>query len=289
MALIANPWAGRRRGLKLATMAAGLLRDGGWQVELETTVGAGHATVLARDAAKAGYELVVGVGGDGTLSELLNGLAESDVPCGMIPCGTGNDFARFVGVQEQVGLATKKLLTGRPHAVDLGRLSSPPMRFINIVGVGFDAAVAGRINRRRRVTGGLAAYIPAILAEVAANSFMPATVQIDDARYEDEWLLVAVANGNAYGGGFKIAPRATCDDGLLDVVLTRRTGRLDVLRSLTLAYRGHHENHPKVQILRATSVRIQTEKPVPVTVDGDILAHTPLQIDVLPGAGLLWL
>ena len=289
VALIANPRAGRCRSARVAPVAADLLQRGGWQVDLQTTSGVGHATELARDAAAAGYDLVVGVGGDGTLSELVNGLVGTEVPCGLVPCGTGNDFARFVGISQRTESAVEQLLSGCPRVVDLGLLRQPSMYFVNIVGVGFDAAVAERINRRRRFTGGLTAYLPAILAEVAANSFVSAAVQIDGKRYEDELLLVAVANGNAYGSGFRIAPRAVCDDGLLDVVLVRRTGRLDVLYSLALAYGGWHEKHPKVEMLRATEVKIEADRPAPATVDGDILAYTPLEIEVSSGAGLLWL
>jgi len=286
--LIANPQAGRRTGLGTAETAARLLQEGGWQVDLQPTTGPGHAADLAEEAAAAGYDLVVGVGGDGTLSELLNGLLGSGVPCGLVPCGTGNDFARFVGIKEEAAVAAKQILNGRSVAVDLGRLSIPPRHFINTVGVGFDAAVAARINRRRRISRGLMAYMPAVLAEVAGNSWLTASVEIDGHSFEDEWLLIAVANGNAYGAGFRIAPQAAYDDGLLDVILVQRMGRLEVLRSLRLVLRGRHQGHPKVQMLPARHVRITTERPAPALVDGDVTAHTPLEIEMAPGAGLLW-
>ncbi len=287
VALIVNPRAGRCTGRRVAAIACRLLEEAGWEVAVETTSAPGEGEALARNAA-AGCDLVVGVGGDGTLSELLNGLLGSGVACGLVPCGTGNDFARFVGIHESAEMAARQILGGRPVAIDMGRLSTPSRHFVNTVGVGFDAAVAGRINRRRRLTRGLAAYLPAVLHELAANTFLPARVQVDERVFEDEWLLVAVANGNAYGAGFKIAPKAACDDGELDVVLVQRTGRLDVLRSLRLALRGQHERHPKVRMLRGRHVRIETERRAPALVDGDLLAQTPLEIDVAPGAGLLW-
>ncbi len=286
--MIANPRAGRCTGVAVAESATAFLREAGWGVDVKVTSAAGDGERLARDAADAGAELIVGVGGDGTLSELLNGLMGSNIPCGMIPCGTGNDFARFVGIEGNAGAAAKQIIAGSPLPIDMGRLASSQRHFVNTVGVGFDAAVAGRINRRKRLTQGLLAYGPAIISEVAIGHFLAATVEVDGRAFDGEWLLVAVANGNAYGGGFKIAPNAAYDDGLLDVVLVERMGRLGVLRSLRQAYRGEHEHHPHVTMLRGRHISIATEAPALALVDGDLLADTPLEIDVVPGAGLLW-
>jgi diacylglycerol kinase (ATP) len=286
--VVTNPRAGRCTGITVAASAADFLREAGWDVDVQVTSAAGDGQRLARDAADAGAELVVGVGGDGTLSELLNGLMASNIPCGMIPCGTGNDFARFVGIKENAVAAAKQLLTGEPVAIDMGRLTGPQRYFVNTIGVGFDAAVAGRINRRKRLTQGLLAYGPAIISELAIGHFLAATVEVDEQVFAGEWLLVAVANGNAYGAGFKIAPNAVCDDGLLDVVLVERMGRLAVLRSLRQAYRGRHQHHPHVTMLRGRHISIKTEAPAPALVDGDLLADTPLEIEIVPNAGLLW-
>ena len=288
VAVIANPRAGRCTGIAVAESAAALLRDAGWDVDVQLTSAPGEGERLAREAADAGSELVVGVGGDGTLSELLNGLMASNIPCGMIPCGTGNDFARFVGIEENLEAAAKQIIAGGPLAVDMGRLVGSQRHFVNIVGVGFDAAVAGRINRRKRLTQGLLAYGPAIIGELAIGHFLAATVEVDGQVFAGEWLLVAVANGNAYGAGFKIAPHAACDDGLLDVVLVERMGRLGVLRSLGQVYQGKHEHHPHVTMLRGRHISIETEASAPALVDGDLLADTPLEIEIVPGAGLLW-
>jgi len=153
---------------------------------------------------------VVGVGGDGTFSELLNGLVGTGVPCGIIPCGTGNDFASFVGLSGDLGTAVRQLLDGSPKRIDMGRFVGTSRYFINSVGVGFDARVAERINRRRRLTSGLVAYLPVVVAELVRCQSLPAAVEVDGQRYEDEWLLVVVANGCSYGAGFNIAPQARC-------------------------------------------------------------------------------
>jgi len=289
VALVVNPRAGRLRGAATGRQAARLMADDGWRVELIETKAPGEAGRLAREAAASGYELVVGVGGDGTLSELLNGLLGTGVPCGIIPCGTGNDFASFVGLSGNLGTAVRQLLDGSPRRIDMGRFVGSSRYFINSVGVGFDARIAERINRRRRVTSGLWAYLPTIFAELVRCAPLSATVEVDGQRYEDDWLLVVVANGYSYGAGFKIAPQARCDDGLLDVVLVGMRGRLAVLRALPRVRRGAHTSDPKVTMLRAQHVTIQTDQPSPALVDGDVRAQTPLEIEVAPGTALLWL
>lgn len=285
--LIVNPIAGRGRGVRAAADAAEVLRRHGWSVEARQTSGPGHATEIAsRVAAEA--DVVVAVGGDGTLSETLGGLLASKTPCGLVPCGTGNDFARFVGIGPTAQDAAEQIARGAAWPIDIASVNGGQRHFVNVLGVGFDAAVAARINRRRRLSAGLWAYMPAILAELACRSHLHATVEVDGRTYQDDWLLVAVANGNAYGSGFRIAPEASCDDGLLDVILVRGSGRMQILRNLWLARQGKHLANPKVTMARGRKVEIRTEVPAPVMVDGDVDLSTPIQIEAVPGAALLW-
>lgn len=288
VALVVNPQAGNGGGAQIADRAGRMFRESGLQVETHHTLRPGHAPQIAAEVS-AHADLIVGVGGDGTLSELINGVRESNTPCTMIPCGTGNDFARFVGIPDHPDQAVQRIINGGVRVADAGLLKQDDRLFVNSIGVGFDAAVARRINRRRRITRGLTAYLPAILAEILYSKPLSARISVDGREIEDEWLLVAVTNGNAYGAGFHIAPHAVVDDGLLDVVMVRHTSRVDILRSLSLARQGRHESHPKVTMLRASEVRIETSEPAPVLVDGDIRCQTPLDIEIRPGAVRLWI
>lgn len=285
--LIVNPIAGRGRGIRAAAETVGVLREHGWSADARRTCGPGHAAELASGAV-GDADLVVAVGGDGTLSETLNGLIASNTPCGLIPCGTGNDFARFVGIGPGARAAAEQIVHGSASRIDVGSVNGGQSHFVNVLGIGFDAAVATRINRRRRVCGGLWAYIPAILSEVACRSHVRASVEVDGERFEDDWLLVAVANGSAYGSGFRIAPEASCYDGLLDVILVRGSGRIEILRNLWLARQGKHLADPKVIMVRGRSMRIRTQVPAPVMVDGDVGLSTPVRLEAVPGAALLW-
>lgn len=287
-ALVVNPQAGNHRAPDIADRAGQMLRKAGVEVHVARTTEPGEAEHIAAQLA-ADADVVVGVGGDGTLSELLNGLAESNTPCGMIPCGTGNDFARFVGIPDRLEDAVETIISGGPRTGDLALIKNHDRYFVNSIGVGFDAAVARRINTRRRWSCGLMAYLPAIAAELARPTPISAGIVVDGRELTGKWLLVAVANGSSYGAGFQIAPEAVVDDGLLDVVLVEAMGRLDVLRSLNSVRYGRHVNHPKVTMLKARSVRIETDRATPVLVDGDVRCETPLDIEVRPKAALLWI
>jgi diacylglycerol kinase (ATP) len=285
--LIVNPKAGNGGAPRIARRAAHILRETGLETRIRHTGGPDHASELAAECS-AEADLIAGVGGDGTLSELVNGLRESHTPCTMIPCGTGNDFSRFVGIPDTPDQAARRIAEGGIRPADAGLVKQSDRLFVNTIGVGFDAAVARRINQRRRISRGLAAYLPAIFAEIVRSKPLDARISVDGREIEGQWLLIAVANGHAYGAGFQIAPKAVVDDGLLDVVLVGHTSRLDILRSLNLARHGRHESHPKVTMLQGSSVRIETPGPQPALLDGDIRCETPLDIEIQPGAVRLW-
>lgn len=287
VSLIANPKAGRGRALRAAQTAAALLREAGWEVTLAPTAGPGDATNLAR-AAEA-HDLVVACGGDGTLSEVISGALPGDVPVGLIPSGTGNDFARAVGLSHDPAEAARQLLAGAPRRVDLMVLDAPAARAVNIIGIGFDAAVATRMNRQSRAGGGCIPYLSAVMAELVHLRPVKLRLRVDEETWEGEALLVAIANAQSYGGGMRVAPDARIDDGLLDIVIVEPLGRLDFLRTLPKVFKGTHLQHPAVSCRRGREIVVESDEPVPALVDGDVRAQTPLQVTVAPGAVKLWL
>lgn len=285
--VIVNPKAGRRRALRAAEEVAALLRGAGWDTDILHTKESGHATTLAREAATQS-DLILACGGDGTLSEVVNGLLETDIPAGLIPAGTGNDFARTIGMSPQPAQAAQQILGGGPVPVDLLEVGETGIVALNIIGAGFDAAVARRMNAQTRNAGFLA-YLSAVLLELADLRPTELRLRIDGAEWQGRALLVAVANAQSYGAGMRIAPQASITDGLLDVVLVREMSRLHFLRSLPLVFRGAHLSHSHVQVWQGREVHIETAEPAPVLVDGDLRAHTPLTVRVLPGRARLWL
>jgi diacylglycerol kinase (ATP) len=289
VALIVNPTAGRKRGIAAACAAEPELQAAGWEVARKITDGPGDAARLAREAADEGFEAVLACGGDGTLGQVLAGLLDTGIPAGIVPAGTGNDFARTVGLSQEPAIAARQLVSGHPTSIDLLSINDGGLWAANVIGAGFDAQVAERMNRRRRLTGGAFAYLVGIAQELVR--FRPTEVRLraDHAEWEGRALLVAVANAKSYGGGMRVAPQAEIDDGLLDVVLVEHMGRLEFIRNLPKVFKGTHTSHPAVHIWQAKEVEVKTAAPAPTLVDGDVQCSTPLHVRVAAGRGRFWM
>lgn len=286
--MIVNPKAGRGRAMAAALAAETEFHAAGWQTDLAHTSAPGDATRIAREAANA-CDLLVACGGDGTLCEVLNGTQGSDTPVAFIPAGTGNDFTRTVGLPTTPREAARQIVAGQSRRLDLMRLDTPAMFAINIIGIGFDAMVAARMNRHTRVGGGALSYLAAVMIELARLRPVRLRLRVDEETWEGPALLVAIANAQSYGGGMRIAPDACVDDGLLDVIIVEPMGRLSFLRTLPRVFKGTHLQHPAVSCRRGREIVVESDVPVPVMVDGDLKATTPLRVTVAPGAAHLWL
>jgi len=235
--MIHNPAAGSGRAERVARAAAEVWTAAGWEVRLSPTRCAGHAAQLAAELAGEA-DLVVACGGDGTLSEVASGLFGTDTPPGLIPAGTGNDFGRRGGLSRDPREAARQLLAGAPQPVDLLAVGENRQVAINVLGVGFDAAVARRMNAQTRSTGGVLAYLSAVMLELAHLRPTRLRLRVGDREWEGEALLVAVANARSYGAGMRIAPAASITDGLLDIVIVRDMSRLRFLTCLPRVFCG---------------------------------------------------
>jgi YegS/Rv2252/BmrU family lipid kinase len=285
---ILNPAAGRGAAARAWSRVQPVLRDAGAEVELAETRARGHAAELAEAAARAGWPTVVALGGDGTVNEVANGLlraSESDATSaalGIIPVGSGNDFALLSDVPRDPAEAARRVLAGAERRVDAGRVDG--RWFTNGVGVGLDARVAIEANRNRRLRG-IGIYLWA-LAKVL-RSFRPPTmrVEIDGEVIERPLTLVTVGNGGRHGGGFWICPDAKIDDGVLDVCVCDGLTTPQILGFLPKTMRGTHVGASCVHMRNARRVRITSDAPLPVHADGEILfedAHE-LDIEIAPG------
>lgn len=250
------------------------------------TLGPGSAVGQARELAERGCSIVAAFGGDGTVSQVMNGLLGSDSALAVIPGGTGNDFARTLGLGTDLHLALDALARGFRRRVDVGswRRGDQSGAFLNVSGLGFDAEVADRINRGYRHVRGSLAYFMAILATL--RSFRPRLLQgiVDGEPFETHAMLCALANAQSYGGGLRIAPQASLDDGLLDLVIVGEFGTLELLRNYRGLRRGTHVGHPNVTCRRFRSLVIESEPASPLLVDGELLPPGRAEIEVLPKA-----
>ena len=287
--LIVNPAAGGGRTERLWPGLRDELYRLGFAFEWTATGGPGRLTDLARDAAEAGIGLVVAVGGDGTLNEVVNGAVGDERPrpvVGAILTGRGRDAARNFGLAADPRRAARRLVEGREVAVDLVRAEWPggAQRWVvGAAGAGFDAEVAARAAARGG--RGTLPYLLAIVGTLSAHATVATEIEADGERVWTGPLSSAVvANGAHYGGGMKIAPAAQPTDGRLDLVVLGDLGRLELLRWLPTVYRGGHLANPKVRARTARRVSIRPVTPLPMHVDGEPVQPTPVTLTIRPGA-----
>ncbi|MGW4029676.1 diacylglycerol kinase [Streptomyces sp. NPDC004838] len=284
--LFVNPAAGRGRGARAAQPAARALRDAGFPVR--TVLGEDSADALrrVREAVAGGTGALIAVGGDGLVSLALQAVAGTPTPLGVIAVGTGNDFARTLGlpIRDPAAagrLAAGALRRGETREIDLGRVGE--RWYGTVLASGFDSRVNDRGNRMRW-PGGRFTYDIAMLAELAALRPIPYRITLDDGpAHEIEATLVAVGNGTSYGGGMRICAAAEPDDGLLDVTVVAGCTRTTLLRVFPRVYRGTHLDRPEVTVHRVRSITLEAEA-VTGYADGEPLGPLPLTARCVPGA-----
>jgi YegS/Rv2252/BmrU family lipid kinase len=251
----------------------------------------GHLTELAREAALDGAELLVVVGGDGSVNEVANGLA--DLPAqpelAIVPRGTGWDFVRTFGIPRRIEDAARVALSGATRTIDLGRAShrawdgrDAHAMFANVGSAGMSGAIAQRANETTKALGGKVSYMWATLAVFAGWSATDVRVTVDDEVREGTMFDVVVANGRYFGGGLEICPEAEPDDGLFDVLLIGDITKRDLLLTMPKIYRGTHLPHPKAELLQGRVVTVETEPPIPVELDGEQPGTTPARFEAVP-------
>jgi diacylglycerol kinase (ATP) len=246
----------------------------------------GHLIELARQAIDEGATLVVAVGGDGTLNEVVNGVAGSNAELAVLPAGTGQDFGRTHGIPPRFDDAVRVALEGQPRTIDLGRveLEGATRWFANVGSVGMSGAVALRANGMSKALGGRATFFYALTREFVAWRNTEVTVRLDDGERVGPMHDVIVANGRWHGGGMKLAPDASWNDGLFDVVLIGDVTKLDFVTTAPKLYSGRHVGHPKIDVLRSATVTVEAPVPLPIEVEGEPIGTTPARFEVVRDA-----
>ncbi len=287
--LIANPHAGKDRAGELLVALNERLRPAtGGELGVVLTVAPGDACHAAELAAKEGCEAIFVVGGDGTLNECLNGVARvpgalERVTFGLVPLGTGNDFARALGLPEDVDAALDVLAAARVAHVDLGVLGDRV--FVNASAGGFIAEVSDAVDTRLKSIAGKLAYVVGGAGALLEHEAIPLTIAVDGgAAFAVEASFFAVCNGRTIGGGRNIAPRALVDDGLFDVVVLRGVGPLELVQVLSEVARSEHVEDERVVYTRAKSLELTSPRPFKVNTDGEVLEVTRASYRILPRA-----
>ena len=281
VALLINPAAGGGRGRRVGAAAARSLHDAGVAVRECVSSSADDAERLAGRAVTEGCGALVVCGGDGVVHLALQAVAGTDTAMGVIPAGSGNDFARAAGIPlGNVPAAVAAVLGGRAISMDLGRAND--RWFGTVLASGFDSRVTDRMNSMHWPRG-KARYHAAIIAELAAFRPLPFVLEMNGARHEFEAMLVAVGNGSTYGGGMRICPAARTDDGLFDVTVITRLSRAKLIRLFHRVYLGSHVLRPEVLTFRCAELTVSAPE-VSAYADGEFIAPLPVKCTVKPAA-----
>jgi YegS/Rv2252/BmrU family lipid kinase len=296
LVIIANA---RSRSGRAGLAAAGRVLDqDGLEYRVVLTTGPGHATRAAAEALADGVRYLVAAGGDGTVHEVLNGMLSGGGPVdgamggaidgavlGVLPIGSGCDFVRSFGIPRDPARAAGRLSGDATHVIDVGKVTyggDQVRYFANIAEAGLGGAVVARAARLPGMRGGLRYGVAFCLA---LPRFRPgqARVTADGTEVATRMLNVVVANCQYYGGGMRISPKSTADDGLLDL-LTMTGSRRDAWTTLPKVYRGRHLPHPEITELRGSVIRVEAEVPLLIEADGELIGSTPATFEAVPSA-----
>lgn len=292
--LIVNPNADLGRAWRTAADLRPIVDEFGG-ASWAGTVYPTHATELACQAGEDGFQMVIAAGGDGTVHEVINGLmqvpAERRPRLGIIPLGSGNDFAHAAGIHPRPELALRQAFVGSPHRVDIGLMEDGRSRryFDNAVGIGFDATVTIR-SRKFTALRGFLIYLIAVLQTIILNHDAPRLrVTTDQETFDENMLMLVIANGPREGGGFRVAPQAVLDDGVFHYAAVRKVSRSMMLRLIPEVMKGTHGRFRQVRMGQLQRLNLQADRPLTIHADGEIIAGfgvdvRSLSLEILPAA-----
>ncbi|CQR47330.1 Diacylglycerol kinase [Paraliobacillus sp. PM-2] len=267
--IIYNPTSGREIFKKELPEVLQRFEQAGYETSVHATTGIGDATIAAKRAVERNFDVIVVAGGDGTINEVINGMAEqiNRPKLGIIPVGTTNDFARALYIPRQIQKAVDVILDNNPVALDIGKVNDH--YFMNIAGGGKLTELSYEVpSKLKTMLGQLAYYLKGI---EMLPSLRPINVQIeyDGKIFEDEIMLFLVANTNSVGGFEKLAPNAEMNDGLFDLLILKKTNLAEFVRLATQALKGNHLEDDRIFYTRANRIKVQTDEKMQLNVDGE--------------------
>ncbi|MBT3391924.1 MAG: diacylglycerol kinase family lipid kinase [Chloroflexi bacterium] len=294
--IILNPNADRGNAWRQASDLRPIVEEFGG-ADWAGTVYPTHAVKLAEQAALEGYELIISVGGDGTIHEVINGVmrvpAEKRPRIGVVPMGSGNDFAHAVGMQDNPALALRQIFTGTPRRTDLAVVTDEHGRreyIDNTLGAGFNATVTIRSRTLPSFLRGFIVYFTAVVQTIILNHDA-AHIQFrsDQQEWEDDILMLGICNGPREGGGFRVAPDSVNNDGVLNYVAISKVSRPMMFRLLPEVMNGTHGNFKQVRLETLKQAKITSDRPLNIHIDGEIFAGfgtdvRQLDFELVPGA-----
>jgi len=286
---IINPNAGDGKTLRLLSKIKKALSRNPHEFQWQVTQTPGEMRGEINNAPSMGFDVILLVGGDGTVHEAFSAIKETGLPLGLIPCGRGNDFARNIGLT--LNLERSCFIPAKPlfREIDLPTVNNIP--YGSIACTGFDADVNRYARDKRGYFGGTPGYIICVIKALRAFRPFNAEIEIDDYHWGGPVMMIAAANGPFYGGGMKIAPDAKMDDRLLDVCIIKEVSKWELLRQFPKVFQGKHSTHPKVILKSCRNVRVISTEKREIFADGEYVGNIPgtvsigkQRIQIMPGS-----
>ena len=288
--VVCNASAGKGKGSILAGEFIKLLSNSGLENKLiDCDTFAETKMLLEKEIQTNRYNYLIAVGGDGLVNLCLQLVAEKPICLGVIPAGTGNDFARATGFNgKSVDEIFSIFSRSKPVKIDLGKAVSADESkwFVQVLSTGFDAIVNSLANKMTWPRG-KSKYTIATILILSRFKSIPYMVEIDGRIFEQNAMLLAVANGESYGGGMRICPGASNSDGIFDVLIVRPVTKIVLLTIFPKVFKGNHIPHPKIDVYKGKYIKISS--PTVAYADGEFVSQLPLEVTNVPNALTTWL
>lgn len=280
--LIYNPTSGREEMKRRLPDILARLERGGLETSTHATIGEGDATLAAADAVERGFDVVIAAGGDGTLYEVINGMAEKPnrPPLGILPLGTTNDFARALAIPKSWDAACDLIIRGFTRDIDVGKVNQK--YFINIAGGGSLTELTYEVPSKLKTMLGQLAYYMKGLEKLPRLRPIEVYVKCEEHELHEEVMLFLIANSSSVAGFEKLSPEASLNDGMLDVFILKKCNLAEFIRVVTLALRGEHLSDPNIIHFHTKQIQVVSPDYVQVNLDGEFGGTLPCVFSVLP-------
>jgi diacylglycerol kinase (ATP) len=288
--LVLNSKAGKGKATNLCRSLEVLLKSNNLPYEIISKSNPEDtSTELRLKISEGRFERVVAIGGDGLVNLCLQEVAERDIALAVIPAGTGNDFARAVGSHKKsVSEIFNAVLSHEPSAIDLGLITGDFGKrwYVQVLSTGFDALVNNLANRISWPRGQIK-YTLATIFTLARFKPIEYEITIDDKQFKQDFMLLSVANGETYGGGMRICPKASNSDGIFDILLVHPVSKIVLLTIFPKVFAGRHIPHPRIEIIKGRKVQLTAN--ASAFADGEFVSTLPIKIENIPNALKTWL
>ncbi len=286
---ILNPVAGRGKAYRAIKYIRNLLRNKKINHEFSITNSPGDATRIASES-KDIFDTIIAIGGDGTVNEVMNGLVNSDAKLGVIPLGSGNDFARSLNLSKDIDKAINVILDGKISYCDIGKVITKLKNenneekfserfFINGIGIGFDATVALE-SQKIKLLRGLPLYFAAVIKALLKYKTPNFTIKLDEFITKSKCFLISIGNGKSSGGGFKLTPEADINDSKFDVCYVDDIGLFKIFKMLPSSIKGTHKRYREVHFSKAENIQIFSNNNFVVHADGEIIGKKVNSVEI---------